>query len=213
MKKIILSTAFIISSLMLFAQSEKYVAAMKTNIAAIDNAFKSPADLVSLANNFERIALAEKNQWLPYYYAAFLQVNSGIMQTDKESCDAIADKANVLLNKADSLSPNNSEISCVKSMIAVCHMLVNPMQRFMEYGQQSSTDLHDAMTQDPTNPRPYYLTGQTLRNTPENFGGGCKAATEQMNIALRKYATFKPASDLSPNWGMERAQKMVDECK
>jgi hypothetical protein len=213
MKKLILSSAFIISSLMLFAQSEKYVAAMKTNIAAIGNAFKSPADLVSLANNFERIALAEKNQWLPYYYAALLQVNSGIIQTDKSNGDAIADKATSLLNKADSLSPNNSEVSCVKSMIAVCHMLVNPMQRYMEYGQQSSTDLQDAMTQDPTNPRPYYLTGQTLKNTPEQFGGGCKAATEQMNIALQKYATFKPASDLAPNWGMENAKKLVEECK
>jgi DNA uptake protein ComE-like DNA-binding protein len=213
MKKLILSSAFIISSLMLFAQSEKYVAAMKTNIAAIDNAFKSPADLVSLANNFERIALAEKNQWLPYYYAALLQVNSGITQTDKSNCDAIADKSTLLLNKADSLSPNNSEISCVKSMIAICHMLVDPMRRYMEYGQTSATALQDAMTQDPTNPRPYYLTGQTLKNTPEQFGGGCKAATEQLNIALQKYAAFKPASELSPNWGMERAQKIVDECK
>ena len=213
MKKIILSGAFLISSLMMFAQSEKYVAAMKTNITEIDNAFKTPEALLTLANNFERIATAEKTQWLPYYYAAFCQVNNGIMQTDKEKCDAIADKANELLNKADSLQPNNSEVSCIRSMIAICHMLVNPMQRYMEYGQTSATALQDAMTQDPSNPRPYYLTGQTLKNTPEQFGGGCKAATEQLNIALQKYAAFKPSSDLAPNWGMERAQQLVNDCK
>ena len=137
MKKLILCTAFIISSLLSFAQSEKYIAAMKSNIADVDSSFKTPAALISLANNFERIATAEKNQWLPYYYAAFCQVNSGLTDPDKSKSDAIADKATAMLNKADSLEPNNSEISCIKSMIATCHMLVNPMQRYMEYGPEA----------------------------------------------------------------------------
>jgi hypothetical protein len=39
---------------------------------------------LNLANNFERIATAEKNQWLPYYYAAFCQVNLGFIEKDNE---------------------------------------------------------------------------------------------------------------------------------
>ncbi|MBS1755948.1 MAG: hypothetical protein JSU03_01590 [Bacteroidetes bacterium] len=213
MKKIILCTALLISSGLLFAQSDKYVAAMKTNIALIDSSFTSTTNMVSLANNFERIAMAEKSQWLPYYYAAFCQVSSGFMEQDKSKCDAIADKATSLLNKADSLSPNNSEISCVKSMIAICHLLVNPMQRYMEYGMASETALQDAMKQDDSNPRPYYLKGQTIKNTPEQFGGGCKAASDILNIALQKYASFKPVSDLYPNWGLQRTKQILDECK
>jgi hypothetical protein len=212
MKKIILSFAFIITTVSLFAQREKYVAAMKTNLAAIGEAFKSSDALVSLSNNFERIALAEKNQWLPYYYAAFCEVNSGFLETDKSKCDAIADRATALLNKADSLQPNNSEISCIRSMIATCHLLVNPMQRYMEYGQESAAALQDAMNQDSTNPRPYYLTGQTLKNTPDQFGGGCKPAVEQFKIALEKYETFKPATELSPNWGMEKIKDIIAAC-
>lgn len=213
MKKVILSTAFLISSIVLLAQSEKYITAMKNNIAAIDSSFKNPADLIALANNFERIAIAEKNQWIPYYYAAFCQVNYGFMDQDKSKSDAIADKATALLNKADSLQPNNSEISCIKSMIATCHMMVNPMQRYMQYGQESSSQLENAKQQDPSNPRPYFLIGQNLKYTPEQFGGGCKTASEQLQTAMQKYAEFKTASALAPDWGMQRTKKLLQECK
>ena len=213
MKKFILSISFSFFVIALFAQSEKYMAAMKNNIAAIDTSFKNPQYLLSLANNFERIATAEKNQWLPYYYAALCQVNYTYMEQDKSKVDAIADKATSLINKADSLQPENSEISCIKSMIASSHMMVNPMQRFMEYGQLSATELDNAMKQDPSNPRPYYLKGQGLKYTPEQFGGGCKTAAPLLQTAMNKFTAFKPASDLVPNWGMKRTEMLLNECK
>ena len=108
MKKIILAVAFLYAATAVSAQSERYMAAMKNNIAAIDTSFRNPANLLSLANNFERIANAEKNQWLPYYYAALCQVNYAYMEQDKSKIDAIADKATLLIDKADSLSPDNS---------------------------------------------------------------------------------------------------------
>ena len=213
MKKSILSTIVLLASVVTFAQSEKYTAAMKKNLAAMDSSFKNPPELLNLANNFERIASAEKNQWLPYYYAAFCQVNYGFIQQDKEKTDGYADKATELIAKADSLSPNNSEISCIKSMIASCHMMVDPMQRWQEYGQESSSNMDAAMQQDANNPRPYYLKGQGLKYTPEQFGGGCKTAKPQLQTALDKYATFKPASDINPNWGREQTEALINGCK
>jgi hypothetical protein len=213
MKKSILFLFLVIASISSFAQSEKYIAAMKANIASIDSAFKNPQNLLALANNFERIATTEKTQWLPYYYAAFCQVNYTYMEPDKTKTDAIADKATALLNKADSLQPNNSEISCVKSMIATSHLMVNPMQRYMEYGPISATALEDAMKQDPSNPRPYSLQGEGLKYTPEQFGGGCKTAAPLLQTAVDKFATFKPESEIAPNWGKKRAEMLLNECK
>src|SRR5688572_905687 len=108
MKKIILTSMIFLSISAAMAQSSKYEVAMKNNIAAIDTSYRNPADLISLSNTFERIAVAEKSQWLPYYYAALTQVNYGFMQKDKSKTDPIADKAEALINKADSLSPGNS---------------------------------------------------------------------------------------------------------
>ena len=213
MKKIILAVAFLYAATAVSAQSERYMAAMNNNIAAIDTSFRNPANLLSLANNFERIANAEKNQWLPYYYAALCQVNYAYMEQDKSKIDAIADKATLLIDKADSLSPDNSEISCVKSMIASSHMMVNPMQRYMEYGAEINLHLDAAMKQDPNNPRPEYLKGQGLKYTPEQFGGGCATAKPVLQASLDKYNAFKPASELHPNWGKQRVELLLGECK
>lgn len=196
-----------------FAQSEKYIVSMKNNIAAIDSSFKNPQNLVSLANKFERIAIAEKNQWLAWYYAAYCQVIYTYMEQDKAKIDAIADKATQFINRADSLNPNNSEISCIKSMIATAHLTVNPMQRYQEYGPEAASYIEDAMQQDPTNPRPEFLKGQGLKYTPEQFGGGCVTAKPILQSALAKYNNFKPASDISPNWGKQRVESLLAECK
>lgn len=212
MKKLFFLTILTSLSIVSFSQSDKYVAAMQKNIAAIDSGFRNPAYLLSLANNFERIAVAEKNQWLAYYYAAYCQVNNAFMEQDKDKVDGIADKATDLIAKADSLSPKNSEISCIRSMIASSHMMVNPMQRYMEYGPESNGNIDKAMEQDPTNPRPYLLKGQGLKYTPEQFGGGCSVAKPVLQTALDKYATFKPANDLSPTWGKTRVEQLMKEC-
>jgi hypothetical protein len=212
MKKLLIASVLVSLTMLSFGQSEKYVAAMKNNIAALDTSFRNPVSLLVLANNFERIANAEKNQWLAFYYAAFCQVNYGFMEQNKDKVDAIADKATDFINKADSLMPNNSEISCIKSMIASCHMMVNPMQRYMEYGPESGSNMEKAMQQDPTNPRPYYLKGQGLKYTPDQFGGGCKTAKPELQTALDKFATFKPASELHPNWGKQPVEMLMKEC-
>ena len=213
MKKLILLALMTTLTVAGFSQSDKYLAAMKRNLAAIDSSFSNPPSLLSLANTFERIADAEKNQWLPYYYAALCQVNYGFMVTDKTQTDNIADKATALINKADSLSPKNSEVSCIKSMIASCHMMVNPMQRYMQYGQESNTEMENAMEQDPTNPRPYLLKGQSLKYTPEQFGGGCKTAKIELQTAIDKFLVYKPASELYPAWGLQRVQQLMKECE
>jgi hypothetical protein len=213
MKKLILLALMTTLTVAGFSQSDKYLAAMKRNLAAIDSSFSNPPSMLSLANTFERIADAEKNQWLPYYYAALCQVNYGFMVTDKAQTDNIADKATALINKADSLSPKNSEVSCIKSMIASCHMMVNPMQRYMQYGQESNTEMENAMEQDPTNPRPYLLKGQSLKYTPEQFGGGCKTAKIELQTAIDKFLVYKPASELYPAWGLQRVQQLMKECE
>ncbi len=215
MKQILFAAVLLFSATVALGQSDKYVAAMKKNMAAMDSGFSNPASFLTIANNFERIAAAEKTQWLPYYYAALCQVNYAFtqMQGNMSAVDGIADKANVLIVKADSLQPDNSEISCIKSMIATCHMIVDPMTRWQQYGQEIETNNANAMKQDPSNPRPHYLKGENLKGTPEQFGGGCGAAKPELQKAQELFAAFKPASELHPNWGKQRVEMLLTECK
>lgn len=185
---------------------------MKRNLAMIDSSFRNPMDLLNLSNSFERIAQAEKNQWLPYYYAALCQVNYAYLEQDKTKVDGIADKAEALAAVADSLSTANSEISCIRSMIATARLMVNPMQRYMQYGAESEKQLKLAMAQDSSNPRPYFLKATSLKYTPAQFGGGCKTALPVFQTAMEKFGTFKPVDELHPAWGKAPTEQAIAEC-
>jgi hypothetical protein len=67
MKHVFVFVIAVASSMLVSGQNDKYVGAMKKNIRELDSAHDA-GRLSELANNFERIADAEKTQWLPYYY-------------------------------------------------------------------------------------------------------------------------------------------------
>lgn len=206
MKKTILFLVIIFLSVATFAQNDKYVAAMKKNISMLDSAMLM-GNMATLANNFERIGDAEKFQWLPYYYSAYCTVMSAFTEKDKTKTDAIADKANDLITKAEGLAgKENSEIDVIKSMISSSHMMVDPQSRYMKYGAASSKFIKDAEQLDPTNPRPVYLDAQAKFYTPAAFGGGKDVAKPLFEKALKMYDTFKPESELHPTWGKSAIQ-------
>ena len=125
MKKIIFMLVLLAGFTSLMAQSKRYIKAMQDQIASLDSVRNTQA-LLDLSAAFERIGDAEKTQWLPYYYASLSQVIYAFMKNDMSQADAYANKADALLKKADALQPNNSEVSCIKSMIATPHQGFEP---------------------------------------------------------------------------------------
>ena len=157
MKKI-LSTLILLSvTVFAFSQNPKYVAAMEKNITVLDTT-RDAIQLQNLANNFERIANAEKAEWLPNYYIAYCYVNM-TYAAKGDQIDTYCDKAEKFLHLADSISPNNSEIYTLKAQIASARISVNPMSRGQKYGTISGDFREKAKELDKTNPRPYYLEG------------------------------------------------------
>jgi len=215
MKKIILffvATMFVASS---FAQSEKYLNTMREKVAAVDTTW-DVTKLKELSAAFERIADAEKDQWLPYYYAALTQINAVMMTgmsgaPDAAVTDPMTDKAEELLNKAEALSKDNSEIYVVRKMIATARMMVDPMNRYQTYGPQAEAALATAKKLNPDNPRVYILEGQDKFYTPEQFGGSKEQAKALFEEAQKKFETFKPASDIDPDWGRNTLQYFLTQ--
>jgi len=212
MKKMLLLMTIMCNAIILFAQSDKYTAAMKKNIALLDSAFQKE-NFAELANNFERIGDAEKTQWLPYYYASYTTVMGALVNQDKTKSDAIADKAEQLISKAEALAgKENSETDVIKSMIASAHMMVDPQTRWQQYGTSSASNIEKAKELDPSNPRPVYLEGQSKFYTPKEFGGGKEVAKPLFEKALAMYETFTPKSELDPTWGKAATQYFLSMC-
>ena len=207
MKKLLFIAAGFMMSIAALAQSEKYTKAMETMVPLVDTTRSGDA-LKALSNTFERIADAEKVQWLPYYYAALTQVNAGYFLSNGKMdgslsaiLDPIADKAEELLNKSEALNKNNSEIFTVRKMVLSLRMMGDPMNRYMQFGPQAAKALETAKSLNPNNPRIYLLEGQDKFYTPEQYGGSKTEAKKLFEEALKKYDAFKPASTIDPTWG------------
>ncbi len=207
--KSILFSFLMFTALISSAQSEKYMAAMKKTLALYDSA-KTTADFQSVANTFERIADAEKTQWLPYYYSGLALSTAG--WTDpKLDKDANSTRINTLCDKAEALD-KNSEIFALRNMSATQQMLVDPQTRWQTYGTQAGNDLKEGFKLDPNNPRLYYLQGESLFGTPEAFGGGKAKAKPLFEKAIELFKVEKP-KPLYPNWGLQIAEAAVARCQ
>lgn len=212
-----ITTTFIAVALMLIAgttkaQDAKYTSAMQIGLKQFNEA-KSGADYLAVANHFERVGTIAKTQWLPYYYAAYSQLINNTLITNADEKDAVLDKAFDLLAKAESLNPQESEIFALKGYLSFMKIYVNPMARMQAGIGAAMADLEKAKAMNPSNPRPYFILAQNTFYTPEAFGGGKKLAKIKLEEATTKFDSFKPSSELMPNWGEERNAALLSECK
>lgn len=169
-------------------------------------------DMLAAAAFFESLGDTTKDKWLPYYYAAHATLLASKM-TSKTSKDKVAERVNELIAKADAIEADISELFCLKQMVAVMQIFVNPMSRFQTYGEIAAEAFANAKTTDPTNPRPYLIEGMYLMNMPEGIGGGKVPAKKLLQKAIVLFDSFEPASPLHPNWGKEQAEKALAACQ
>lgn len=208
MRKSFLFLALLVS-LAAGAQNDKYSQVMQKNITLLDSA-KTIDELTSLAATFDRIGDAEKDKWLPYYYAALAQTWIGWNPATKDK-DANSAKINAYLAKAEALE-KNAELYAVENMSATQQMLVDPQTRWATNGKDAGTALQKGMAADPNNPRLYYLQGMSLFGTPAQFGGGKDKAKPlfEKSVSLFKSTQPKP---LYPTWGQQQAEQMLAQCQ
>lgn len=210
MKKIFLLLP-LFSATATYAQTSKYQAAITQQVAALDTT-RSEAGLQKLGAAFERIADAEKTQWLPYYYASFCAIRAVRFERDLNLVDSKLDRAEILTQKTAALSPNNSEVFCLNALIDFARINVDFMARGPEYSALANAALQQARELNPANPRVYLLIGQSKYSTPEQFGGDKKGGCQFIEKAAALFATA-PASPIDPHWGKGEVARYQSLCQ
>jgi len=197
---IILSLA--LWSLSLFAQEDAYLNTMLSTLESMDNA-SGKEDYLRCASQFERIATAEKNKWLPYYYGANSLIIMSFDETDGGEKDLILDRAQQMLDRAFELSPDESELHTLQAFLYPSRIMVDPMGRGMLYMEKMFQTLATAKALNPDNPRIYFLEGVNKLNLPPAMGGGPEVAKPILEEADAKFKAFHNEDPLWPNWGEE----------
>ena len=202
---------FLLSSFVICSEySDRYYKSMDKGIEMFDSS-KTEVDFLKVSNYFYRISQVIKTDWLSSYYYAYANTSLSMMQEDNDLKEEYLDKALNILAPFDTLKTASldsiamSEIYTLRAMIYVGKIFINPMINGMKYGPLSEQNIEKAKKLNVTNPRPYYLSGQSKFYTPSAFGGGVDKALPILKDALDYYDNFKPKK-YWPNWG-------YDDCK
>jgi len=210
MKNSIVLLVFILSVHLSFAN--KYESAMGSAIEKL-YAANDQETYVTAATTFERIGDAEKDQWLPYYYAGLGYIWSSHTINDGNKIDEYLDQAQSLVDKAEKLSPNNDEIVTLQGYIYMMKVVVDPPTRGPEYSGLAMQEFGRAVGMNADNPRALLLLGRMKMGTDQFFGNDLSESCGMISKASQMFDDQKTKSKLDPVWGKEMAEMFVNECK
>ena len=169
-----------------------------------------PADAVA---QLEQIALKEQNNWLPNYYLALINTTEAFEEQDKIKMELLLKKAQKALDICNKTESDNPEILIMQAMIHTAYIVYDPMTN----GQKLSGDvmyiLNKAYKIAPENPRVVFQKASFEMGMARYFGQDTKPLCAQIEKAIELFVTFKPDSNLHPNWGLDRAQNELKNCK
>ncbi|MBO3116151.1 hypothetical protein J4050_05295 [Winogradskyella sp. DF17] len=172
------------------------------------------ADKTEEAENlFERIAKAEKDNWLPHYYIA--QINSlkswGV--TDEAVLKAQLDKAQEHLDIAMGLSENNPELMVIQAQVLTNWIAFDGMTYGMKYSAKISELYNKAQAIAPNNPRVAFGKVEWDMGSAKYFGQDTAPFCKKMEATLTLFENFEARSEFHPSWGEQRAKQAITECK
>ncbi|WP_396157102.1 hypothetical protein [Flavobacterium sp.] len=206
MKTIIITIALIISSL-LTAQTSFEQGMGKALGLWGEGKAKEASDLM------ERIAAAEKNNWLPNYYVSLINTTEAFNPANKEKVPAMIIKAQNAIDNATLISPNNDEIMVVQAMLYTVVLLQDPMTNGVKYTGLVMEQYGKALAINPNNPRAVFSKAEFEIGSAKYWGTDTKPMCAQIEKSIQLFANFKPETPFSPKWGLDRAQEALKGCK
>lgn len=161
---------------------------------------------------FERIAAAEKNNWLPLYYVALVNTTEAFKTQDKQTVSALLAKAQSAQESAAALSSNNAELLVMQAMINTAWIVADPMANGMKLSAPTKELYAKAIIIAPNNPRVVLNKAQFEIGSARFFGKDTKPMCAEIERSISLFANFKPETPFSPKWGKERAEEALGEC-
>ncbi len=162
---------------------------------------------------FERIASVEKTNWLPNYYIAFIGTINAFETKDRAAATALINRAQQAIDDATAISPNNPEIMVVQAMLYTAILVQDPMNNGQKYSPLIVEQYNKAIALNPNNPRAVFSKAEFEIGGAKYWGTDTKPMCAAIAKSIELFANFKPESQFHPNWGADRAQEKLKECK
>lgn len=165
------------------------------------------------AAQFERIASAEKDNWLPNYYVAMVNTTTAFGANDAKQKEQLLSKAQQALDSAMDVDPNNAELLVMQAMIHTVWIAADPMTNGQRLSGTVMQLYGKASALAPENPRVVLSKAQFELGSAQFFGTDTTPICNQIEKSLQLFDTFKPETDFHPKWGSDQAEEALKNCK
>jgi hypothetical protein len=162
---------------------------------------------------FERIASAEKDNWLPGYYVALVNTTKAFSTQDAKASESLLTKAQNALGPLLVSNPNNAELLVVQALIHTAYIAKDPMTNGQRLTGPVMQLYGRAEAIAPNNPRVVLSKAQFELGSAQFFGTDIKPICAQLEKAIQLFDTFKPETPFHPNWGKDQAEQTLAGCK
>ncbi|WP_108244563.1 tetratricopeptide repeat protein [Muricauda brasiliensis] len=205
MKKLILAI-LLIGSTFVNAQ-DRYSSGMEKAFELWQNQKTTEA-----SNLFERIATAEPDKWLPYYYVSQINTVISFGEKDEEKLSKQLEKAKEFLDVAKAISPDNPEILIQEALINTAWIAFDGATYGMTLSPKNVQLYQKALEIAPDNPRVVLSKAEWDMGSARYFGKDITPYCKDVERALELFATFKSETPFYPAWGKERAEEVLKSC-
>ena len=168
---------------------------------------------VEASNLFERIAMAEEDNWIPYYYVAQVNTVASFGEKDEEKLTQKLKLAKDYVEMAKRISPNNAELLVQEAMINTAWMAYDGATYGPTLSGKNIQLYNQALQLAPGNPRVVYSKASWDMGTARYFGKDTTPYCKDVEKALELFATFESDIPFYPSWGEDQAEQTLDQCK
>lgn len=170
--------------------------------------------ITEASNLFERIAMAEDDNWIPYYYVAMVNTTDSFGETDEKRLKQKLEKAKEFVANAQNISPNNAELLIMEAMTNTAYIAFDGATYGMTLSGKNAQLYNKALELDPKNPRVLFSKAEWDMGAARYFGKDTTPYCKDVEKAVELFATFKPSeAPFYPSWGADRAKQVLEQCK
>lgn len=161
------------------------------------------------ANLFERIATAEGEKWLPYYYASQVKIVESFPITNRAKKELLLNEAQDLLDKARNLEGDEVEIMILQAMLHTSKLTIDPATYGMTLAPVISGIYAEASKKAPKNPRLILSKTEWDMGSASYFGEDPKKYCPTLEAGLTLFTDEDQAPTVAPTWGKDRIEKLI----
>jgi hypothetical protein len=169
-------------------------------------------DLKAASQQFERVAKAEKENWLPPYYAALCNINGSWGENSKNQTFLHMNKAQEFINDAELLSDNNPEIMVLQGMLNTCWIQYDSRTYGMKLSGATNAIYEKALQLAPDNPRVISNRARWLMGSARFFGKDITPYCGEVNRAIALFEK-ETAVGFYPSWGKNGSLAVKKGCE